>query len=431
MPMPLAARFAFVWWTLAGPAFAAQITFEQATRDLTSADTETRLLAARMLKDAAYPEAASPLAKLVTDPQDEVQLEAIAAELNIHLVEKIVSRKRIGLVIEKRSRIAADRVFSAGPAALETRPVPLDVLAALRAAARDDNPRVALEALYAFGALAAETGGGERRELVRASGPDLAAMLGAPDPAKRFAALRVMGRVLARRYGDDPIDESVGDAVIVALNDGDRAVRSVAIHALGAMRYIRGVQAVSDLFQYFGKGEPAEAALDAVARIAHPSSAVLLTSQLTSKSAAIRGIATEGLARMGDPAVLASIDEALRAERNEGVLLAGRFAAAMLSNAPIDSITGALGRPGLRDQARGYLVELAPRRAPAFAGPFQDPDPGVRADLVEVVGLARDPAALPVIEPMVKDADVQVARAAERAVARLKGAVPLLQDGRN
>ena len=118
MPMLRAARFALLGWTLAGPAVAAQITFEQATRDLASTDAGARLLSVQMLKDAAYPEAALPLARLVTDPEDEIQLEAIAAEINIHLVEKIVSRKRIGLVIEKRNRIAAEQVFAAGPAAL-------------------------------------------------------------------------------------------------------------------------------------------------------------------------------------------------------------------------------------------------------------------------------------------------------------------------
>ena len=88
-----------------------------------------------------------------------MQLEAIAAELNIFLAEKSSRSKRVGLVVEVRKTIAAEAAFSAGPLALGARPVPLEVLTALRAAARDDNPRVALEALYAFGALAVEAAG--------------------------------------------------------------------------------------------------------------------------------------------------------------------------------------------------------------------------------------------------------------------------------
>ena len=55
---------------------------------------------------------------------------------------------------------------------------------------------------------------GDRRELLRASGPDLAAMLGAPDPGVRFAALRVLGRVFEKRPQDEPIETTVGDAII-------------------------------------------------------------------------------------------------------------------------------------------------------------------------------------------------------------------------
>src|SRR5881628_3503626 len=176
-----------------------QVPFEQAARDLASSDPGVRMRAVQLLKATPYPEAAVPLAKVVTDPEDEIQLEAIAAELNVFLAEKIVPRKRVGFIIEVRNKISAETAFSTGPTALGPRPVPEEVLTALRTAARDNNPRVALEALYAFGALASEPTGARRRDLLGASGPDLAAMLGAPDPAFRFAALRVFGRVFEKR----------------------------------------------------------------------------------------------------------------------------------------------------------------------------------------------------------------------------------------
>jgi hypothetical protein len=207
------------------PASPAQVSFEQATRDLASPDAGTRLKAAQMMKQAGYPEAAVPLAALVTDPADEVQLEAIAAELNIFLEERIVPRKRIGFVIEVRNQVLAESAFSSGPLAIGAKPVPSEVLTALRTASRDEQPRVALEAIYAFGVLAVEPSGEARRELLHTSGPALAALLGVPDPAMRFAAVRVIGRVFAPRVHDGPIEESLGDAVITALNDPDRAVK--------------------------------------------------------------------------------------------------------------------------------------------------------------------------------------------------------------
>jgi HEAT repeat protein len=374
----------------------------------------------QLLKEAAYPEAAIPLVPLITDPRDEIQLEAIAAELNIFLADPVVTKKRVGLVVEKRSAIAAEAALSAGPSALGARPVPNEVLTALRAAARDNNPRVALESLYAFGVLSALPSGGERRELLRVSGPDVAAFIGSVDPAVRYAAVRVMGRMFARRAQDEAIESTVGDAVISALNDGDRAVKTAAMEALGTMRYDRAVQALTDLFRYFGRGDSAAAALDALARIANPASVPLFAAQLATKTSSLRGIAIEGLARAGDPSKMADVQVALASDRSDGVALAGVFAAAMLANGSVDPIADALTRSKLRDQARQYLIELAPGRSTAFTKQLMDPDARIRFDIVEALGLSGDPAALPVVEPLTKDRDAQVARAAERAVARLR-----------
>ena len=64
---------------LSVPSLLAQVSFEQAARDLSSGDPDTRLRAALLLRDAAYPEAALPLARAIGDAQDDVQLAAIAA----------------------------------------------------------------------------------------------------------------------------------------------------------------------------------------------------------------------------------------------------------------------------------------------------------------------------------------------------------------
>ena len=401
----------------------AQVPFEQIVGDLSSADANTRLKAVQLLRDAGYSEAAGPLARLIADPRDDIQLEAIAAELNIFLTERVVTRKRVALVVEKRTAIAAEAAFTAGAGAVNQQPVPFDVLVALRTAARDDNSRVALEALYAFGVLSAEPAGGARPELLRTSGPEIAALVGSPDPAMRYAAVRVMGRLFAHRPNDQPIESTVGDAVIAALNDSDRAVRAAAMQALGAMRYDRAVQALTDLLQYFGKGESAEAALDALARIASPASSRVFTAQLTGKSSTMRTIAIEGLARSGDPARVADIQTAAGADRSDAVTLAAQYATARLSNGTIDRILDALTRTKLRDQAREYLVDLAPGRSAEFRRLLLDPDARLRLEGVGVLERAGDPSALPLLEPLAGDRDAQVARAAERAVTRLRAAM--------
>ena len=190
--------------------------------------------------------------------------------------------------------------------------------------------------------------------------------------------------------------------------------------ALGTMRYERGVQALTDLFTYYGKGDQAAAALDALAHIAHPTSVPLFTAQLQSKTAAFRGIAIEGLARAGDTAQLAAIQAMIDKEREATVTLAGAFAAVMLGNAPTDRVADYLGRPKVREQARRYLLEIAPGRVTTFGHQLLDGDPQIRLDVVDALGQAGDPAAIPVLEPLTRDKDPQVARAAERAVARLR-----------
>jgi HEAT repeat protein len=405
-------------------ASAAQVPFEQVAADLSSAHSSVRLRAARLLKDAAYPEAAVPLARLVTDPADEVQFEAIAAELNIFLAEKIVTRKRVGLVIEVRNKVAADAAFSEGPLAIGPRPVPDEVLTALRTAARDTNPRVAIEALYAFGTLAVEPSGARRRELLRAIGPDLTSMVGVVNPAFRYAAIRVIGRVFEKRAHDEPIDEMVGDAIVATLNDSDRNIRGVAMQALGAMWYERAVSALTEQFRFFGGGALAEEALGAIARIAHASSVDLLATELASKNAARKAIAIEGLARIGDANRIGSIESALNGETNDAVLLAGAFASILLSASTIDPLSEALRRPKLADRARRYLIEVAPGRTAAFAQHAQDPDVQIRSGIADVLGLAGDVAALPIVESMVRDRDPEVVLAAERAVARLQAIQP-------
>ena len=47
-----------------------------------------------MFRRAGYPESAVPLAAVVTDPVDQIQFEAIAAELNIFLAEQVVANRR-------------------------------------------------------------------------------------------------------------------------------------------------------------------------------------------------------------------------------------------------------------------------------------------------------------------------------------------------
>jgi hypothetical protein len=226
--------------------------------------------------------------------------------------------------------------------------------------------------------------------------------------------------VFAPRPLDEAIEPTVGDAVITALNDGERSVKLAAMESLGAMRYARAVQALTDLFHYYEKGEAAEASLDALAHIASAGSAGLFSSQLAAGSRLLRAIAIEGLARSGGATRIADIRTAAAGDRADEVSLAAAFASVRLANGSLDPIVDALTRARLRERARAYLIELAPGRTESFRRHLMDPDPRIRLDVVGVLDVAGDPSALPLVEPVTNDKDPEVARAAERAAARLR-----------
>lgn len=402
----------------------APVAFEQLVADLRNEDTGTRLRAVQALKAAAMPEAAMPLTRALADPNDGVQLQAIGAELNIFLADKVAARRKVALVVEVRDDISASAVFNAANV-LDPTSVNLEVLAALRMAAHDDSSRVATEALYAFGALADNTAGHERRELLAQSATDLAAFLSVPQVNIRTAAIRVIARLYAWRVGDLAVDQAIGDGVVTAMNDRDYGVRTTAMEALGALRYDRGVQALTDLYRHYERGTTAAAALSALARIAHPTSRPLFVEALAARDVLLRTAAIEGLARSGATDQLPEIVRTLENEKNQDAQLAGRFASVLLSDGPVDDLVGGLARSRSHDRAFQYLVDVAPSRIGIIQPHVDDPQPAIRVDLLTVLGLSGDFEAVSIAEPLRQDADPAVARAAATAVMRLNATTAL------
>jgi HEAT repeat protein len=405
----------------------AQVQFEDAVKDLSNESPAVRLKTLQALREAGYPEAAVPISNLIIDKQDSIQLHAIATELDLFLTDKVTARKDAGEpAVEKRGSFSAEAAFQRGPLVVSLRPVPSEVLNALRVAANDENAHVASEALYAFGALTFQQDDASRSILQRVSQDDLVAVLEGRNSKLREAAARVIGRFYARRPIDPPVDAAIGDSLLAALNDKDRGARAAAMQALGDIRYEPAVQLLTDLIKTPVKGADIDAALDALARIASPQSAPLLKEHLTSKSVVRRTIAVEGLARLKGAVTLGEIQTALAKEQDDEVLLAQSFAATMLADAPIDQLGEALVRPRLRDQARRYLVELAPGHASRFSRHAKDPDTRIRVEVAEILTLAGDRSALPLVTPLAADQDPVVAFAGGRAVAQLRqvGAKP-------
>ena len=101
----------------AGTSGGPQARFDDVVRNLRNPDPRVRIKAVRLLREAAHLEAVTPMAALVNDPIDEIQLEAIGAELSFFLVDDVPARKRVALVVEVRNAGGAPAAFDLGPLA--------------------------------------------------------------------------------------------------------------------------------------------------------------------------------------------------------------------------------------------------------------------------------------------------------------------------
>lgn len=390
---------------------APRASYEQVVANLRSPDPDIRRDALRALGATAYPEAIAPISQLLTDPMDDIQLETIYTLLSFYHVEKpeVVDRRK-GLRVRPTSRLtaASQRIYDLGPYGLIPQPVPVELTNGLAQAMFDANVRVRLESVYALGVMA-------RPPLDGYAANALPRLLQDPVEDVREAAARVIGGL---RVTD------AGDALVAALNDKSTPVATAAMRALGDIKAWQSLQALTDQFNHYeGKGPRAEAAFDALARIAHASSQPLFLAQLSSRSPNLRRLAAEGLARSGNAEAAAQAGTALAGEKETDVLLAGAFAAVVGAGATsggVSTLISVLDNGAHHEQAMAYLVELGPRALPGLEQALGAPDAATRERAALVLGFIGGDRALALLERARKDSDLSVVRAAERAIARLR-----------
>ena len=389
---------------MASVASSQQLRFDDVIRNLRNPDPKTRLSAVRLLRDAKYPEAVAPLAPLVLDPFDDIQLETIAAELSFFLEQDVKSKRMVAFVVEKRTSAMAAAAFDLGPLAVWPRPVPAELVTALLQAVDDETPSVRLEAIYALGVIAkAPLEADQVRRLIKA--------LDHYDPAIRSGAARVIARLKVRE---------AGDALIKAVNDSKPDVRYAAMHALGAIREIRALGALSEQLAFYKKGEGAWSALDALAQIGDPASVPLFKDRLQHKDPYLRRAAAEGLGRAGDAASAEALEKNVTVDESKMVRLASGFALQKLGRNYAARLIDLMSSAKVLAQGQEYLIELGPSMAPTVVPRMQDSDPDLREALVGVLGVIGDAATLPALEAATKDRDDSVAAAAKRAIARIQ-----------
>jgi len=355
-----------------------------------------------MLRDAAYPEAAEPVAALIIDPVDDVQIAAIETELSFFMVND-GTRKRFGFMTSRPKSLGL-AAFEAGPAAVKPTPVPAAVIDNLLVALDDANDRVRFEAIHALGALA-------KAPLTPAQARKLTAGLDHYDAIVRAASARVAARLQVKE---------AEDALIVAITDSNQAVRQFAMYALGEIKSPKAVAALTHQVQNYKSNEQATWALMALAKIADPSSADLFRQFIAAKDPGHRAASAEGLARAGAADFVPQLEQRLQGERGPAVQLAYFFALQKLGRNYLEHLVHALDDDGSAPQATEYLIELGAAVAKDLTPFLGAREANVRGRVAEILGIIGTADVIPALESARLDRNEAVARAVAAAIDRIK-----------
>jgi HEAT repeat protein len=379
--------------------------FDDVVRNLRNPDPKIRLNAVRLLREAGYPEAIVPLAPLVNDPLDPIQLEAIAAELSFFLVRDLPERRKVGLVVEVRSRGAAAEAFELGPLAVWPRPAPSELVTALFKAVDDENARVRMEAIYTAATIPKGPLSLDDEQL-------LSKALDHYDPVVRTGAAHLAGRAGVK---------AAADALIKSISDSNAEVRYASMRALGLLREERVVPTLVEQLKVYGKGEGAWSALDALAHIAHSSSAAVFTERLADKDPNLRRAAAEGLGRLDDKASVSTLETGAGNDPSAMVRAAMAFALQKMGRNYVPRLIEFLDDKDKKVvlQVQNYLIDLGQPVEKELLPSLQEPDEALRAAVAEVLGAIGGDASLTALQDL-KDRSKDVVEAAQRAVERIK-----------
>lgn len=390
--------------SLVVPVSAQQVRFDDVVRNLRNPDPDARLRSVELLRESKYLEAIEPIAPLVNDPLDEIQLAAIETELSFYLVDDVNARRRMALIVEVRGAGRAESAFAAGPLAVWPRPVPPALLSSLLKAVDDESPKVRVEAIYTFGTIA-------NPQAAAAHADGLIQALDHYDPVIRTAAARVIGRQQVK---------PAGAALIKAANDSQPPVRFAAMRALGEIREETAVQALTEQLEFYRKGEGAWSALDGLARIAHPSSIPVFKSRLIDRDEYIRRAAVEGLARADASAEAGTLETMATSDSSKMVRAAAAFALQKLGKGSVARLVQPLESSDMGPQIFGYFLELGPSIVPELIPHLKNAEVGIRGNVALIIGALGTSAEIAVLEPLLQDRNGDVRRAAERAIQRVK-----------
>lgn len=375
---------------------------------LESRDPAVRVEAVKALAVAGNARALDPLIRATRDNDAEVQEHAVDGLVNFYLpgyvpAGRTAPLRRFGAEIKARISDTNTQVVDTF---VTVRP---DVVTAIgRVASGGASMDARSAAARALGILRGKEGV-----------PDLIEALRSKDSTLLYEAVIALQKIR---------DPRAGAALRPLLHDLDQRVQIAAIETTGALHYSEALPDLEDVLRH-SLGESRQnlrhAALTAIALMPDASIRDIFVRYLGDSDEKLRTAAAEGLARLANPADLATVEKALADETKTAPRLAMSFAEVMEGKheygefSALQYLVYNLNSGANRSAAYTYLIESTARFPQLNAALYEPMEQGTRDEkiyLARVLSQSGDRSAEAHLDKISRDGDRTVAEEGIRAL---------------
>lgn len=373
-------------------------------------DADVRREAVKAIVDIGTESSLNPLVKACSDNDAEIQIRAVDGLVNFYLPGYIktgmtASLRRVGTTIKSKFTDTNDQVVDAY---IQVRPAVAEAIGKVARGGVDMEARA--NAARAAGILRA-----------RPAVPDLEEALRSNDSSVIYESLIALQKIR---------DQSAGPSVAVRLHDLDEKVQVAAIETTGLLDNRGAINDLRGILDRSKKMRVKRAALTAMAQMPDTQLHGVYTAYLENKDEGLREAAAEGVARLKDPADMATVERLFSSETKTGARLSLAFALAALGKHsmgefdPLRYLVDNLNSAAFHNTAQPYLIELArnPAIRAALYPVIQEPTTtkDERIGLAQVLAASGGEDSVAPLQTLSSDPDHDVSQEAFRALKNLR-----------
>jgi len=375
---------------------------------LSDKDLDVRIEAVKSIVEIDTQHSLDPLIQATRDNDPEIQVRATDGLVNFYLPGYVrtgftASLRRAGRGIKGKFTDTNDQVIDSF---VEVRPEVIEALGRLARGGSSMESRA--NAARAAGILRG-----------KAAVPDLLQAVRSKDSQVIYECLIALQKIR---------DQSAGPQVSFLLRDLDKRVQVAAIETAGLLYNQEALPQLRQVLRQTGKKDVRRAALRSIAMLRDPADRDLFKSYLRHKDEELRESAAEGLGRAGDKEDVQILEQRFDEERDNSARNSVAFALVMLGKTdmselgPFRYLVNTLNSSVRMGEARALLMEAARKTEVrrALEQPLMRGTASERMYLSQVMAVSGDKETIPLLEQLSKDADLNVAQEALRAVRTLK-----------